>query len=93
METHEAVAHLALDLRPGHESRHAVHHHHVNGAGADQGLGDLQGLLAGVRLRDQHVLHPDAESPGIGGVQGVLGVHKGHLAALLLGRLTRMLSR
>ena len=36
VETHEAVAHLALDLRPGHESRHAVHHHHVNGAGADQ---------------------------------------------------------
>ena len=85
VQAHEAVAHLALDLRPGHQGGHGVHHHHVDGAGADQGLGDFQGLLAGVRLGDQHILDPHAQGPGIGGIQGVLGVHKGHLAAQLLG--------
>lgn len=69
----------------GDQSGHGVHHHHVDGAGADQGLGDFQGLLAGVRLGDQHILDPHAQGPGIGGIQGVLGVHKGHLAAQLLG--------
>ena len=85
MEAHKAVAHLALDLRPGHQGRHGVHHHHINGAGAHQGLGDLQGLLAGIGLGNEHILDLHAQSPGIGGVQGVLGVHEGHLAALLLG--------
>ena len=85
VQAHKAVAHLALDLGPGHQGSHGVHHHHVDGAGADQGLGDLQGLLAGVRLGDEHILDPNPQRPGIGGVQGVLGIHKGHLTAQLLG--------
>ena len=52
MQAHKAVAHLTLDLRPGHQRRHRVHHNHVNGVGTHQGLGDLQRLLAGVRLGD-----------------------------------------
>ena len=85
MEAHEAVPHLALDLRPGHQGGHRVHHHHVQRAGADQGLGDLQGLLAGVRLGDQHIVNVHPQGPGVGGVQGVLRVHEGHLAPGLLG--------
>ena len=85
MQTHEAVAHLALDLGAGHQRRHGVHHHHVDGAGAHQRLSDLQRLLAGIRLGDQHVLHIDAQRLGIGGIQRVLGVHEGHLTAHLLG--------
>ena len=85
MQAHKAVAHLTLDLRPGHQRRHGVHHDHVDGAGADQGLGDLQRLLAGVRLGDQHILHVNAQRLGIGGVQSVLRVHKGYLAAHFLG--------
>ena len=50
------VAHLALDLRARHQGRHRVDHQvHVDGAAAHQHLGDLQGLLAVVRLRHQQV--------------------------------------
>ena len=84
MQTHKAVAHLALDLGPGHQRRHGVHHHHVDGAAAHQRFGDLQRLLAGVRLGDEQVLHIDAQRLGIRGVQRMLGVHEGHLAAHLL---------
>ena len=84
MKAHEAVAHLALDLRPGYEGGHGVHHHHIDRAGAHQRLGDLQRLLAGVRLRDEQILHVDPQRLGVGGVKGVLRVHEGHLAAHLL---------
>ena len=80
-----AVAHVALDLRPGGEGRHRVHHHHVDGAGAHQGLADLQPLLAGVRLGDEHGVDVHPQGAGIGGVQGVLRVDVGHLAPPLLG--------
>ena len=79
------VAHIALDLGPGGQGSHRVHHHYVDGAGADQSLTDLQALLAGVRLGDEHRVDVHAQSPGIVGVQGVLGVDEGHLAAPLLG--------
>ncbi len=79
------VAHVALDLRLGHQGRHGVHHHHVHGAGADQGLGDLQRLLAGVGLGHIQIVHHHAQTLGIDRVQGVLGVDKGRRAAQLLG--------
>ena len=85
MKAHKAVTHLALDLSTGHQRGHGVHHHHVDGAGAHQRLCDLQRLLAGVGLGNEHILHVDPQRFGIGGVQRVLGVYKGHLAAHLLG--------
>ena len=48
----------------------------------DQGLGDLQGLLAGVRLGDEQVVDVHAELAGVDGIQRVLGVHEGRHAAL-----------
>ena len=85
LETHEGVAHFALDLLPGRQRGDGVHHHHVHGAGADQGVGDFQGLLAGVRLGDQHTVDVHADGRGIVRVQGVFSVHEGHLAAAFLG--------
>ena len=85
VQAHEAVAHLTLDLGAGHQRGHGVHHHHVDGAGAHQRLRDLQCLLAGVGLGDEHILHIDAQRFGVGGIQRVLGIHEGHLAAHLLG--------
>ena len=78
------VAHLALDLRPGHQGRHGVHHDHVDGVGAHQSLGDFQGLLAGVRLADQQAVHVHAQVAGVNRVQGVLHVNEGGVAAPLL---------
>ena len=44
------VAHIALEFGARHERRYRVDHHHVEGAGTDQHVGDLEGLLPGVRL-------------------------------------------
>ena len=85
LQAHMAVAHLALDLSAGHHSGYRVHYDGINGTGAHQCFADLHGLLAGVRLADQQVVDVHAQRLGIGGVQCVLNVDKGHLAALLLG--------
>ena len=56
-----AVAHLALDLGPRHQRGDRVDDDHVDGAGADQRLGDLERLLAGVGLADEQALEVDAD--------------------------------
>ena len=84
LQAHVGVAHVALDLRLGHQGRHGVHHHHVDGAGADQGFGDLQGLLAGVRLGHVEIVHVDAQALGINRIESVLRVDEGRRAAHLL---------
>ena len=80
-----AVTHLALDLGTRHHSSDGVHDDGVDGTGAHQRLADLHGLLAGIRLADQQAVNVNAKGAGIGGIQGVLNVDKGNLAAQLLG--------
>ena len=84
MQTDKAVAHLALDLRTRHERGHGVDHDDVDRAGAHERLGDLERLLAGVGLGDEHVLHLHAQRAGIRRVERVLRVDEGDLAAELL---------
>jgi len=56
----------------------------VDAVGAHQHVGDFQTLLAGVRLRDQHIADIDAELFGIGRIERVFGVDVGgHTAELL----------
>jgi hypothetical protein len=57
----------------------------VDGGAADEDLGDLEGLLAGVGLGDEEVVGLYAEVPGVADVEGVLGVDEGGDAAPLLG--------
>ena len=85
LQAHMAVAHLALDLGTGNHSGHRVHHNGVDGTGAHQCLTDLHGLLAGIRLTDQQLVDVHAQRLGIGRVQCVLDIDKGHFAALFLG--------
>ena len=79
------VSHVALDLRAGNQRRHRVHDDDIDGAGPDQGLADLHGLLAGVRLGDVQLVDIDPDVPGVGGVQYVLHVDVGCRAAQGLG--------
>ena len=81
LQADEAVAHLALDLGLGRERRDRVDGDDVEGAAADQHLGDLEGLLAVVGLRDEQVVDVDADGLGVRRVHGVLGVDEGGLAA------------
>ena len=68
------VPHLPLDLRLGRERGDRVDGDHVEGAGAHEQLADLERLLPGVGLRDEQLVHVDADGGGIGRVHGVLGV-------------------
>ena len=62
-----AVAHLALDLGARHERGDRVDDDDVERAGADQHVGDLERLLAGVGLGDEQRVGVDAERLGVSG--------------------------
>ena len=85
LETDVAVAHLALDLGPGHQRRHRVDDDEVDRAGADEHVGDLERLLTRVGLGDEERIGVDAELLGVVRVERVLGVDEGRDAAGLLG--------
>ncbi len=57
----------------------------IDRVAAHQHLGDIQGLLAGVRLGDQQVIEVHSQLLGIAGIQGMLGIDEGGRAAQLLG--------
>ena len=85
LEADVGVAHLPLDLGPGHEGGHRVDHDHVERARPDQHVGDLEALLPGVGLGDQQVVDVDADGLGVHRIHGVLGVDVGAGAAVALG--------
>src|SRR5215216_5961650 len=71
------VSHLTLYLSPRYERRHAVYHDDVEGSGAHEGIGYLEGLFAVIWLGEVEVLEVNAYSLGVGRVEGVLGVDEG----------------
>src|SRR5215831_19054006 len=84
LEADMAVPHLALDLGPGHQRGDRVDDDHVHRGGADQHVGDLQRLLAGVGLGDEQPIGVHAQLPGVVRVERVLGVDEGGDPAGLL---------
>src|SRR5262249_10761399 len=84
LEADMAVAHLAFDLGSRHQGGDRVDDHDVDGPGPDEHVGDLQGLLASVRLGDQEGVGVDAELLGVLGVKSMLGVDELGDPALLL---------
>ena len=84
LDADERVAHLAFDLGSRHEGRHGVEDDAVDAARADEGLGDLERLLAGVRLADEELVDVHPAGPGVAGIEGMLDVdERGHAAARL----------
>ncbi len=84
LQAHLRLAHLALDLGLGRERRDGVDDHAVDGGRAHQHVGDLERLLAVVRLREQELGGIHAEPLGVLGVERVLRVDEGGGAAQLL---------
>ena len=74
------VAHVALQLRPGHEGRHAVDNDDVHGAAADQVLAYLQTLLCRIGLRNKQVIGVYAALSSVSRVEGMLRIDIGRLA-------------
>src|SRR5262249_2325454 len=56
LQAWQRVAHLTLDFRPRGERGDGIDDQDIDGTGAHQRIGDLQRLLARIRLRDQKVL-------------------------------------
>ena len=84
LKSHVRVAHLPLDLSPRYECGDRVYYDDIEGAGADEGVGYLQGLFAVIRLGKVEVLQVHADSLGVSRVEGVLGVDEGGEAPGLL---------
>jgi hypothetical protein len=79
-----AVTHVALDFRFGNERRNGVDDDQIDRVGADEHVGDFEGLLAVVGLADEKLLGFDAELFGVEDVERVLGVDERGDASLLL---------
>ena len=53
LQARQAVAHISFDFGPWRQGRHTVDHDNIHRVGAHQRIGNLQGLLARIRLRDE----------------------------------------
>ena len=54
------IAHFTIDLSLGYQRRDRVDDDQIDAARANQGIGDLQTLLAAIRLGDQQLIELDA---------------------------------
>ena len=84
LQAGQGITHFAFQLGLRGERGHGVDHDQIDRAGAHQAVHDLQRLLAGVGLGNQHVLQVHAEVLRILNVQRMLGIDEGAGAALLL---------
>ena len=81
LQAHLRFAHLAFDFRLRRQRRNRIDHHDVHRTGTHQHVGDLQRLLAVVRLRNQQFGNVAAELLRILRIERVLGVDEGSGAA------------
>ena len=78
------VPHLSFDFGLRHQGRNRVDDDNVDATRADQHVSDLEGLLARVGLRDQEGVGVHTEGASVDGIECVLGVDEGSVAASLL---------
>jgi hypothetical protein len=80
-------ANVTVDLAAGDEGRDGIDDDDVDSARADEVVHDVEGLLSVVGLRNDELVGAHAQTAGVGGVEGVLGVDKdgGATRALRLG--------
>ncbi len=85
LEAGQAVTHVAFEFSARRQGRDRVDDEHVDGAGSHQRIGDLQGLLAGVRLGNQKLVNIDTQLAGVDRIDRMLGVDETADAAGFLG--------
>ena len=74
LEADLGLPHLPLELDAGRQRRDRVDCDHVDGAGADEEVDDLERLLAVVGLGDEQLVGVDADPLRVDRVDRVLGV-------------------
>ena len=85
LKAHLGISHVTLEFALRNERGNRVNDHDVQSAASDENLGNLQGLLSGIRLRNQQVVCVDADFAGVADVQCVFGINEGGQAVSLLG--------
>ena len=70
------LAHVAFKFGFRHKGRHTVDHQNVNRAGSHKGIGNLQGLLARIGLRNQQVVDIHPQFCRIAWIKGVFRINK-----------------
>ncbi len=76
MAAHLAFPHDAFKFRLGNKRSHRVDDHQIHRVGTHQHVGDVQRLLAVVRLGNEQFIDLHAQAGGIVGVQRMFCVHK-----------------
>ena len=66
------------------DSGHRVDHQNIDGPTAHQRLGNLEGLLSGIRLGNQQLIDVHAQVGGITGIESMFGIDKGAVTAPFL---------
>ena len=84
LQAHVRIAHFAIQFRLGNQRRNRVDNEYIDGARTHQCLGNLQRLLAVIRLGDQQIVDIHAQLACISGIQRVFRVNKCRQAAGLL---------
>ena len=84
LKADEGIAHLAFNFCARRQRRDRVDHYHVHRTRADERICNLQRLLAGIWLGDEHGVDVHTDSRRIVRVQRVLRVHECDLTAALL---------
>ena len=71
------ISHLPLDFGLGDQRGYRVDNQDINRPAADQGLGDLQGLLSMIGLGDQQIIRFHTQSLRVSEVQSMFRINEG----------------
>ena len=77
LQTHVGIAHFPFNFRPGHQRRHRVHHHHIDGRRPHQLINHFEAHFSGIRLGDEQFVNVHPQRLGIERIEGVFRIHKG----------------
>jgi len=78
------ITHFSLDLGPGNKRGNRVHNNHIDRSAPYKSISDLEGLFAGIRLRDQKIVDIDPQFSGVFRVERMFGVYKSRDATRFL---------
>jgi len=84
MNANAGIAHITFQLGFGRQCCHRIDNNHTHGTRAHQCVGNFQGLLTCVGLRDQKIVSVDPQIFGIERIQRMFCVDKSASAAGLL---------
>ena len=77
LKSHVSVANFSIEFCFGNEGGDGIDHDDIDGVGANEHLGDLQGLFAVRWLADEQFFQIDAEPLGPGGIERMFGIDEG----------------